>query len=263
VVVIGVIVILLGITVFAVAAMAKDSKLSSAINTVQSALGKARALAMKRGEPVLVAFYPHVDEDYEHLHIVFAAYSGASYVNGNQLVDRFVPVTGQEQEELPRGIKVGGPQYEDLDGGGAGTPNDFAWLAASTIRANVTEAAGYVIAVMFDRDGSMITENARTDSTRIFLDVNNNALQWEGGTDHDNRASWPNENFFQQVEEEDEPYLVFAPFLSVYDDDQAREFAPDLTQWNNSATKTLDLTNYINEFADRLHFNRYTGVVMR
>jgi len=260
-VVIGIIVILLGITVFAVAAMAKDSKQSSAVNAVQSALGKARALAMKRGEPVLIAFLPHVDEDYEHPHIVYAAYSGQSYINDTgtfrQLVDRFILVTGLEQDSLPRGMKVAAPWYAVGD-----AASDQVWIAASSIGAIAppnNEAPGYIVAVMFDADGSVITENARSDSTRIFLDVNNDGMQQFGGVAVDpvNFA-----DTFAQIEEDDEVYLSFAPFIAVYDDDEAREFY-DASDWNNGATKDTELTQYIDEFADRLHFNRYTGVVMR
>jgi prepilin-type N-terminal cleavage/methylation domain-containing protein len=259
-VVIGIIVILLGITVFAVAAMAKDSKQSSAVNAVQSALGKARALAMQRGEPVLIAFLPHVDEDYEHPHIVYAAYSGQSYINDTgtfrQLVDRFIPLTGLETDSLPRGIKVAAPWYAVGD-----AASDQVWIAASSIVAiaNNGEVPGAIVAVMFDADGSVITENARSDSTRIFLDVNNDGMQQYGGAAVD-PASFS--DTFAQIEEADEVYLSFAPFIAVYDDDEAREFK-DPGDWNNGATKDTELTQYIDEFADRLHFNRYTGVVMR
>lgn len=263
-VVIGIIVILLGITVFAVAGLAKDSKQSSAVNTVQSALGKARALAMKRGEPVLIAFMPHVDDDYEHLQVVYAAFSGESIVHfalgsppSPGVVDRFIPITGQKPEPLPRGIKVAAPWYAVGDNAG-----DSTWIAASSFNAIASngEAPGTIVAVMFDRDGSVVTRNSRTDSARIYIDHNNDGLQHFDGTDYD-PDSFPDS--FVQVTDLDESYLSFAPFISVYDDDEAREFAPDVTQWSNGGTKDFDLTQYIDEFADRLHFNRYTGVVMR
>ncbi len=264
VIVIGIIVLLMGLTVFAVAAMAKDSKMASATNAVQAALERARAMALREGQPVLVTMLPHIDEDFEHLRIVYAIYSGQSYLNRFDpdpnrwfIVDRFVPLTGFEHEALPRAMKVAAPAYF------AGAANDGTWVAASTIAAisNTNEAPGYLVAVMFDADGSLITRNARTDSNRIFVDFNNDGFQWYGGNQNNDPANFA--DTLLQIDEEDEPYLVFAPFVAVYDDEEAREFAQNLAQWNDPLFKNADLTLYVDEFADRLHFNRYTGVVMR
>ena len=48
----------------------------------------------------------------------------------------------------------------------------------------------------------------------------------------------------------------------VFDDDEGREIF-DATAWGNEGTRLEDLTEYITQFADRIHFNRYTGVVMK
>ena len=56
--VMGVIGVLSTLTLVSIRAIARDVRLSSATNTVMAALDNARALAMKRNKPVLVAFYP-------------------------------------------------------------------------------------------------------------------------------------------------------------------------------------------------------------
>ena len=67
---------------------------------------------------------------------------------------------------------------------------------------------------------------------------------------------------------DDEPFVVIAPFLAVYDDDEARELG-DTANWDDPQIYQQDLVGlpndpgYITENANRIHFNRYTGVVMR
>ena len=71
-------------------------------------------------------------------------------------------------------------------------------------------------------------------------------------------------DFFDQKIFDDEAFVRIAPFLAVYDDDKAREMRT--TDWTDQADYEAELTGttgYITQFADRIHFNRYTGVVMR
>ena len=55
------------------------------------------------------------------------------------------------------------------------------------------------------------------------------------------------------------------PFVAVYDDEEPREmFGAD--DWGDFETYRAELTGpegYINLRADRIHFNRYTGVAMK
>ena len=67
---------------------------------------------------------------------------------------------------------------------------------------------------------------------------------------------------YYQTYENDEPYVSIAPFLAVFDDDEARDIF-DTTIWEDEIIRTEDITLYVTEFAKRIHFNRYTGVVMK
>ncbi len=60
----------------------------------------------------------------------------------------------------------------------------------------------------------------------------------------------------------DEVVINLVPFLAIFDDDEAREIY-DTGTWNDPVARTTDLSAYINSRADRIHFNRYTGVAMR
>ena len=98
----------------------------------------------------------------------------------------------------------------------------------------------------------------------MFVDFNNDGLQRDDNNDWDysSNNNSPDVNYFDQTFEADEPFLAMAPFLAVFDDDEAREIF-DATLWGNEATRLEKITEYVTEFADRIHFNRYTGVVMK
>ena len=57
----GVMLVLAAITLVAVKSISRSTRVSSGINTVTAALSNARALAMKNGRPVLVAFMVNWD----------------------------------------------------------------------------------------------------------------------------------------------------------------------------------------------------------
>ena len=150
------------------------------------------------------------------------------------------------------------------------------------------EIAGQLIGVMYAPDGTTITRNSQTDSNRTFVDFNNNGCQ-DFGDDVDDTCDEDDidydgpippdpisetdytQAFFDQRFEGEETYVTVVPFLSVYDDDAAREmFGAD--DWDVFDTYLEELTNndsanpplgYIALFADRIHFNRYTGVAMK
>ena len=75
--------------------------------------------------------------------------------------------------------------------------------------------------------------------------------------------------FFNQWWETDETLVTVVPFLAVYDDEKARELRT--TDWTDQTDYEAELTGsltdsptaYINLRADRIHFNRYTGVAMK
>ena len=110
---------------------------------------------------------------------------------------------------------------------------------------------GKLIAVMYGPDGTTITRNSQSDSNQIFVDFDNNRSQ-------DVNVVNPNDQMF----EDDEPFLAMAPFLAVFDDDEAREIF-DATAWGDPDIRRANITEYVTQFADRIHFNRYTGGVMK
>ena len=62
----------------------------------------------------------------------------------------------------------------------------------------------------------------------------------------------------------DESFVTVAPFLAVYDDREARKLRAG--DWNVGFDYELELTGpdgFITHNGLRVHFNRYTGVVMK
>ena len=76
---------------------------------------------------------------------------------------------------------------------------------------------------------------------------------------------------FSQWKEEDEPFVRIVPFLAVFDDDDAREARTnDWTTrqgyWEDLAGDSADpvaFPGFITMNANRIHFNRYSGVAMK
>ena len=128
-----------------------------------------------------------------------------------------------------------------------------------------------MIGVMYGPDGTTISRNSQSDSTRTWVDFlydpTLGPLVRADLTDllpEDSSIA----NFFDQKYADDETFVAIAPFLAVYDDDEARELKA--LDWSNSPQGEVnyrdELTGplgYITQFADRIHFNRYTGVVMK
>jgi len=254
---------------------------------VMAALDNARALAMKTNTIVLVVFRPRLEgNNRQVVEIVTARWTGEAATAdvtglGLQVVDRFVPIPDVPARRLPRGAKVAGPFYgDDLDS---------VWVTQSHLPAMISgEIAGQLIAVMYAPDGTTITRNSQTDSNRTFVDFNNNGCQdfdddVDNGCDADDidydgrippdeiSETDYTEAFFDQRFEGEETYIAVVPFLAVYDDAAAREMF-DPVNWVDPTIYRAELTNnddtnpplgYIAQFADRIHFNRYTGVAMK
>lgn len=260
-VVMGVIAVLAVLTLMSMRAIANDARLASATNTVKAALDNARALAMKNNTIVLIVFRPRLEgvhKQKQEVDIYTAKWTGESafFIDsfGNQKVkDRFVPIPAVAVRTIPAGIKVAAPRY--------GADEDFVWntqshLPAIDPQAGAGEVRGKLIAIMYGPEGTTITRNSQSDSNQNFVDFDNDGLQRIIGDVND------------QASEDDEPFLAMAPFLAVYDDDEARELKT--LDWSNSnqgeENYRDELTGplgYITQFADRIHFNRYTGVVMK
>jgi prepilin-type N-terminal cleavage/methylation domain-containing protein len=293
-VVMGVVALLSALTALGYRSIAKDAKIASGKNTVMAVLDNARAMAMKTNQIVMVVFRPHVDGKEEYVEAVTAKWTGDSGTAdtpfGKQVVDRFAPIPGVPTRSLPVGIKVAGPFF------GASVNNsanlDDKWITVTHLPAVTDngqgEAPGEMLGVMFDPSGTTITASSATDAARIFVDFNNDSLQQFGNqvtgvTKLDyysylpsdglptpptiGLAQW-NGQYFNQEFESDEPYIDVVPYLAVFDDDKAREFY-DITRWSTPPSATpgpnrmADYTEFITQNADRIHFNRYTGVAMK
>jgi prepilin-type N-terminal cleavage/methylation domain-containing protein len=270
-VVMGVIAVLGIVTTLSYRGIAQDAKLASGKNTVAAVLDNARGLAMRNNRIVVVVFRPRLDGREQYVECVIAQSTGESIVGTTTLngpprefvVDRFAPVPGVPARTLPKGVKVSGPGY--------GTDDDFGWVTQSHLPAinsvGLGEAAGAQVAVMFSPAGNTLTNNSQSDAERAFVDFNHDEAQTFGaaGNAVDYSAIIGGPQYlamFEQDFETDECYITIAPFLAVFDDDEVRQLS-DLTEWGDALTRATDYSAYINSNADRLHFNRYTGVVMK
>jgi hypothetical protein len=265
-------------------AIAKDAKLASAKNTVMAVLDNARGLAIKNNDIVVVVFRPRLDGNKQYVEAILAKWTRQSipyYVNfGNpptvQAIDRYLVIPGVPTRRLPDGIGIAGPAYE--------SSFDSNWITNSYLpninAVGAGEAPGSIIGVMYAPDGRNILYNSKSDAQRIWVDFNNDGYQQLLGSPPIDYSIYtyasplnPNDpnytNTFNHYFDASEPCVSPVPFLTIFNDDQVRE-QYDVSQWNNStqptnyiANRTRDYSDYLNKYADRIHFNRYTGVVMK
>jgi len=288
---IGIIAVIAAVTVVGIRQVSAEARLSSAVNSVTAALDSGRAMALKNNKPVLVVFRPRLTDNNneQFVEAVLAEWTGESYpfaVGSTALVvDRFAPIPDIRPRDLPKGIKVAGPEYR--------TNADDTWLTQPHLPAidqdtpttAGNEAHGFLLGVMYDSDGTVVTGNSQSDSDYVFVDFNDDFEEALTGNDidgdgddgqqhHDSMAAPYNYDgntptnsaaltaLFRLRWENDEPYVTSMPFLAVFDSREARDFY-DTTGWNSFNARQSDLNDFINENADRIHFNRYTGVVLR
>jgi len=295
-VVMAIIAILATITVVSVRAISNDARLATAENTVVAALENARALAMKNNNVVALVFRVRWDPDQpevrQRTECVLAEWSGdvlyykPGTVDDKAIMnDRLVPIPDAPVRELPAGVKVAGAAYGlavDTDVEQWGEPlADFAWQTQPELQYtnydvpdSQREQPGSMIAVMYGPDGTVVTSNPmnpisadpRLVVCRPFVDFDRDG-QLEIGDTPAVGSAW-----FDYDEPVDEVQLTLAPFFAVYDDDAAREArTEDWTDVDGYAELVGSMDDsgdyfqrgYISLNADRIHFNRYTGVVMR
>jgi len=275
VVVMGVIALVASLTLVAVRQVARNTRQSSGVNAVKAALENARALAMKENKITLVVFRPRLEGANEmFVEAVLAEWTGEtalmtySFGANPSIVDRFVPIQDIVPRPLPSGIKVAAPKY--------GTGEDTIWLTQPHLpqinqATGSGEPFGAIIGVMYAPDGSTISRNPQTDSHFMFIDFSNDRLQQLGGNSYNYSTSFPNlpaDQIYACTFEGDETMVSVAPFLAVYDDDEARKLArgtwlgagAGATNYFNDLTGP---TGFISIRSDRIHFNRYTGVAMK
>jgi hypothetical protein len=263
----GVMAVLAGLTVIGYRSISKDAKLSSGKNAVMAALDNARAMAIKNNRTTMVVFVPRLVSDTEQrVEAVIAEWRGDVIIqvvksppapNGApRLFERFVVVNGIRPRQLPAGISVAGPNYKTE------SSTDNAWFVPSNllkVAPPAGEAPGRLLAVMYGPDGTTQTNvsvTATTANNYPFVDFDGDGLQ--------DRTLTGNliDDFYWQVKATDEPCPDIVSFLAVFDEDQARSLY-DTSKWNDLTIRQSDLSQYINTSADRIHFNRYTGVAMK
>ncbi len=274
-IVMGVIAALSVLTLVSVRAIARDARMASATNTVVASLDNARSLAMKNNTIVLVVFRARLEaDDGVVVDIVPCEWTGESYRNGGVVIDRFMPIPDAPVRSLPRGIKVAAPSYA--------TGDDEMWATQSHLpaTANDLEVAGVIFGVMYGPDGTTISSNAQSDSDFSWVDFNFDPTVLEpfvlnrGVEVLPGLVDLTDPTYFSQDWADDEPFVLMAPFLAVFDDDEARELKtgdwipadPPLAYQQDLVGDPADPVNfpgYITEHATRIHFNRYTGVVMK
>ena len=246
-IVIGVIATLSTLTLVSVRAIARDARLSSATNTLMAALDNARALAMKRNTPVLVAFYPQLEDNRSRVVVITAAATGDSTgvdivpstpadPSGWRVLDRFRILPDVPIRLLPDGIKIAGPDYA------ANADGD--WLVMTDLSRQPGEGPGPIVGVMYGPDGTTLLSNSATDSDFAWVDRNDDrALDRDGanlllgGPIDWLELSLP-------VTAADEVVVNLVPFLAVFDDDDARR-TYDPTLWSDPAVRRDDLSAYI------------------
>ena len=193
------------------------------------------------------------------------------------LLEEFQPVAGMAPMILPAGIKVAGSAADIGDINEIG--QDDYWLSQPVLRSPfdlpLQSERGTTVVVRFAPDGSMQTRNPSltanltssvtdTSSVAPWIDFNRNGLMDIGLT-----TGNTNGKFYAFDELRDESLGDHAMFLAVFDDDlfHAQATPADLDSWDgysnidawmNGLNKAR--SNFINQFSDRIHFNRFTGV---
>jgi prepilin-type N-terminal cleavage/methylation domain-containing protein len=271
-VVMGVIGTLAVLTLVATRKISQDAKLALGTNTVTAALNEARALAIKEHKDVVVAFMARLDGPKNQVvEIIVAQWTGDTYLNTNgpnprdDAIDRFLPVPGVPVRRLPKGISVASPFYHSTS-----TANDANWepltyLPWVDVSTGDGELIGQPPGVMFAADGARILRNSHSDSARSWIDFNNDGLVRRDQQDYvpeEVPLNWSRE--FDQIYEDDETFVSLAPFLAVYDFEEALDRKTlDWGDRDNLEEELVGPPGYITELGNRIHFNRYSGVVMR
>ena len=192
------------------------------------------------------------------------------------LLEEFQPVAGLSPMLLPAGIKVAGSAADIGDINEIG--QDDYWLSQPVLRSPVDlllSERGTTVVIRFAQDGSMQTRNPSltanltssvtdTSSVAPWIDFNRNGLMEIGTT-----GGSSNGKFYALDEIDDESLGDHAMFLAVFDDDLFHSQATpaelatwsgytNMDVWMNGLNKAR--SNFINQFSDRIHFNRFTGV---
>lgn len=287
-VVIGIIATLAVLTSMSVQRLSKESRVAIGVNQVIAALGEARAKAIREGRPVMVTFLARTDPQQptrgQVTEVVLARWTGqlikvvadANDPSNEIWNEPFQLHPDSTRRVLPPGIKVAGPRT-DYNPVGT-TDQDVIWITQPELANN---EYGRSIAVLFGADGTVIT---RLPSGVGVAQYETAYLDRDGVT---NASGWPVQNvgastggarFFEYNEEVDEPSINYVRALAIFDDAEARDLFVT-SNWSGASggvTNGLpadctsepagerrmrcEQTQFINQFAERINFNRFTGV---
>jgi len=212
--------------------------------------------------------------------------------NPDTSADRFIPVAGVPARDLPAGILVAGPAFGFVTDTATGT-NDRQWRTQPRFAGTVNLAAtpptftpdltktelGWAIGILFGPNGRMLSRNPEqvleleTSSggnqnayVKAWVDYDGNGFPRRGTTNVFGNGP-VNVDYFVYDEPTDEPLVDYVPYLAVFNDAEARErFTPSTWKGTNIGgngtppPRIRDQSLFIEEQADRITFNRYTGV---
>ena len=223
--------------------------------------------------------------------------TGAEVMVDDVFADRFLPVPGVPSRDLPAGVLVGGPAFGFVTDAAPGL-NDRQWRTQPRFAGTTNLAAtpptfvpdlsktelGWSIGILFGPNGRALSRNPeqvlavvtapgtgsiRNAYVKSFVDYDGNGFPRRGITNV--YGNGPNNvDFFIYDEPTDEPLVDYVPYLAVFNDAEARErFTP--STWKGTGTSAIgspgippprirDQSLFIEEQADRITFNRYTGV---
>jgi prepilin-type N-terminal cleavage/methylation domain-containing protein len=291
-VVIGIISVLSVATVISVQKISRDVKLSTGVNRVLGALTSARSEAIRTNTPTLATF--RIVKDFDdpskpgQVEIVIAQFTGdikgaSSYGStSDAYFERYQPVPTIAPRLLPEGIKVAAPftefslpdQEDTLWNFMASDPMELTQItfngdSAPTTTYDTREGQwGGGFAVLFNGDGTMIMRDPDTmisaeKSSYRFVDFDGDRqFDVSKGT-----GGYGGNSLFFEQRQTDRDFLVnSAQFLVVYDEERARQDV-DFTNWGASSgvvnfieDRNAELGPWVTQNADRIHFNRYTGL---
>ena len=201
--------------------------------------------------------------------------NGASDV----LIEEFVPVEGVQPKRLPVGVKVALPASEQTlfvatmpqyypPGANQDSNADMFWLSQPEL-ANTGEC-GSMLMVRFGADGKIRTRNPALPS-RVVNNLGGGIRPWVD-FNRDRRLSIgttstsTDTKYYVYDEWNDEPLGNTGLWIAVFDDAAMRESYSAQTQqgWRGPGNQRKiligDRTVFIDQNADRIQFNRFTGV---
>ncbi len=291
IVVIAIMTILAAISGLAFRRLAADLRLSTAESTLAASLDNARSIAIQKNRYVMAVFIPRLTCDLTEqvTDIVIAQWNGDS-MNANfptdsgsriWTVDRFVPVQGVEIRSISGGVNVAGPSYNNGD--------DDLWLTPTylpdVVQGENELMRGRVSGVMYSPEGRVVVRNAKSSADRTWVDFDLDGDQTydpdpdrNPATDDAYVVGWLTESPDPATDlfngwgsnlwgvllngEGGEPMIMPVPFVAVYDEKEFRTLYPS-SSWTDWTDRVNNYTEYVDETARRIQFNRYSGVALQ